>query len=203
MRAGALRLDVLADPGRREDQCTTDDGSFAYRINGHVSTDGRRSFRYGHFAARIKFQPSRGQHGAFWMQPQSQAATTGTTAKTGAEIDVIEWFGENHPQGGLTSFVYSLPYSTGRRVGGYLGHPEQYGDAWASRYHVFALEWTPDRYVFRIDGQETFRTNRAVSGRPQYLILSLLSSDYELRFLRSGTDLPQSMAVDWVRHWPL
>jgi beta-glucanase (GH16 family) len=200
---GVAQLDVQADPLREGETCTTQDGEFPYRLNGRISTEGRRSFTYGHFAARIKFQSHRGQHGAFWMQPQSQSAATGDATKTGAEIDVIEWFGEDQPQGGLTSFVYSLPYSVGRKYGGFIRKPEQFGRDWARRYHVFSVEWTPQEYVFRIDGKETFRTDQAVSGRPQYLILSLLSSDYELKFLEDDGNLPQSMKVDWVRHWPL
>jgi len=66
---------------------------------------------------------------------------------------------------------------------------------------VFSVEWTPSRYVFRIDGKETFRTSRGVSGRPEFLILSLLSSDYELGYLGGEARLPQSMKVDWVRFW--
>ena len=31
-------------------------------------------------------------------------------------------------------------------------------------------------------------------------MLSLLSSDYELPKLK-GAPLPQTMSVDWVRHW--
>ena len=45
---------------------------------------------------------------------------------------------------------------------------------------MFSVEWSPGGYVFRIDGRETWRTSAGVSRRPEYLILSLLSSDYEL-----------------------
>ena len=40
-----------------------------------------------------------------------------------------------------------------------------------------------------------------VSGQPQYPILSLLSSDYELSQLGSEKKLPQHMYVDWIRVW--
>jgi hypothetical protein len=39
-----------------------------------------------------------------------------------------------------------------------------------------------------------------VSRRPQFLILSLLSSDWELPQL-DRTSLPADMKVDWVRVW--
>ena len=64
-----------------------------------------------------------------------------------------------------------------------------------------SVEWTPERYIFRIDGRETFRTSKGVSGRPEFLILSLLSSDYELSKLKGEANLPQAMSVDWIRFW--
>jgi hypothetical protein len=64
------------------------------------------------------------------------------------------------------------------------------------------VEWTPREYVFRIDGQETMRTSQGVSHHPEFLILSLLSSDFELRLLRGEDQLPQHVDVDWVAAWP-
>ena len=62
------------------------------------------------------------------------------------------------------------------------------------------MDWTSSGYVFRIDGDITWRSNRAVSKRPEFLILSLLSSDWELPQLDRST-LPADMKVDWVRVW--
>ena len=39
-----------------------------------------------------------------------------------------------------------------------------------------------------------------ISGVPQFLVLSLLSSDWELKDLDQST-LPATMKVDWVRVW--
>ena len=60
---------------------------------------------------------------------------------------------------------------------------------------------THGAYVFRIDGQETMRTNQGAS-HPEFLILSMLSSDFELGDLGSGASLPQHAYVDWVAVWP-
>ena len=65
---------------------------------------------------------------------------------------------------------------------------------------MFSVEWTPQAYIFRIDGQETWRTRKGVSGQPQYPILSLLASDYELSYMKDR-QLPQHMYVDWLRIW--
>jgi hypothetical protein len=67
---------------------------------------------------------------------------------------------------------------------------------------VFSVEWTPLEYVFRIDGRVTMRITTGVSNHPEFLILSMLSSDFELDQI--GVDaLPQHMDVDWVAAWPL
>ena len=195
---GVLRLSVLDDPDRGACPYKRKKG-YPYRLNGHVGTESSYQFTYGYAAARIRFQPSRGQHGAFWMTAAG-GPLEGGPEKGGAEIDVIEYFGDGHPQGGLTSFTYWLD-ERGRQqtAGGWISDPDQYGEDWASRFHVFSVEWTPDEYVFRIDGQITHRLAGPTSGLPEFLILSLLSSDYELKQLDGK--LPQHMDVDWVRVW--
>ena len=64
---------------------------------------------------------------------------------------------------------------------------------------MFSVEWTPEEYVFRIDDKVTQRLKGETSGRPEFLILSLLSSDYELP--RFNGELPETMEVDWARVW--
>jgi beta-glucanase (GH16 family) len=195
---GVLRLSVIDDPARGD--CTDPQGRVnAYRLNGHVGTQGRFAFRYGFAAARVRFQPLRGQHGAFWMQPDSPAVVGGDPSVSGAEIDTIEWFGTG--SGGLSSNAYYYRNGVLTKVGGWVPDQTRFGSGWADQFHVFSVEWTPTEYVFRIDGQVSFRTTEGVSQVPEYLILSLLSSDYELSLLGGTQNLPQTMQVDWVRVW--
>ena len=117
---GAVRLSVVTDPDattrcriRGRDARA---GRFAYRLNGHIGTQHSFAFRYGVAAARVKFHRLRGQHGAFWLQP-----TDGMYAGAlGSEIDVVEYFGDHHPQGGLASFMHR--YEGKRRIasGGWI-----------------------------------------------------------------------------------
>jgi hypothetical protein len=195
---GALNLQVRANPARQPDP-------LPYYLNGHVSTQNKFTFTYGYAAARVRFARGQGQHGAFWLQPQTRAAESGPAALTGTEIDVAEFFGQGYRSGGIANYVYSVP-----AVGETLKHGalrasalhalRGRSDTWWSRYHVFSVLWTPRGHVFRIDGVETSRIMTAVSARPQYLLLSLLSSDWELPMLNRRT-LPTSMKVDWVRVW--
>ena len=197
------------DPERTDEKCTAKNakgeviGKFDYRLNGHIMTNGH-FFRFGVLAARIKFQKLQGQHASLWMQPAISESTTDSRTG-GAEIDVIEWFGDGVKNGGLASFIYMLTEDGPKKVGGWIEDPDQYladqDDSWFDAYHVFSVEWTPDEYIFRIDGQETWRTDQGISHQPQYPILSLLSSDYELENLGKVSNLPQTMQVDWLKFW--
>lgn len=214
---GTVRLSVLKDPNNRA-KCAgvlngKKTGKFARRLNGHISTDGKMSFKYGFAAARMKFPRKQGQHGGFWLMPQVHESGTVDPKRTGAEIDIVESFGEKAgPKSsmGLASFTYHWVWKNGggvqTKTGGYLKNVrpllQDKKDNWYDRYHVFSVEWTPSAYIFRIDGKESWRSTRGVSGQPQYAILSLLSSDYELARLEGGDKkLPQHMHVDWVRIW--
>jgi beta-glucanase (GH16 family) len=195
---GALNLQVRANPAHHPDP-------LPYYLNGHVSTQNKFAFTYGYAAARVKFARGQGQHGAFWLQPQSRAAESGPAALTGTEIDIAEFFGQGYRSGGIANYVYSVPavgstHKHGALRASALRALRGRSDTWWSRYHVFSVLWTPRGHIFRVDGVETSRIMTAVSARPQYLLLSLLSSDWELPMLNTRT-LPTSMKVDWVRVW--
>jgi beta-glucanase (GH16 family) len=201
---GAARLSVVKDPDattrcriRGRDAVP---GRFTYRLNGHIGTQHGFSFRYGVAAARVKFHRLRGQHGAFWLQPTGGMYP----GALGSEIDVVEYFGDHHPQGGLATFTHR--YDGRRRVsaGGWVPDSASYlasrRDGWSKNYHVFSVQWTPRTLVFRIDGKETARMSGGVSAERQFLILSLIAADYEIPRIRDRR-LPQHMYVDWVRVW--
>lgn len=196
---GVLELSVLDDPDRDLCQPNGNRKRFPMRLNGHVGTQGTYAFTYGFAAARIRTQSARGQHSAFWMQSVAGQKPLGPK-EGGAEIDVMEYFGDDHPQGGLTSFTYFLDKQGEKQtVGGWLPDVKKLGDDWSKQYHVYSVEWTPKEYVFRIDGRVTQRLEGETSGQPEFLILSLLSSDYELP--RFNGKLPETMEVDWARVW--
>ena len=63
------------------------------------------------------------------------------------------------------------------------------------------MQWTAREYIFRISGHEVWRTDRGVSHHPEFLILSMLSSDFELPSLAAEGLQEQSASVDWVKVW--
>ena len=201
--SGALRLSVIKDrsaKGKCKASSRKVTKKISYRLNGHIGTQGMFDFKYGVAAARVKTQKMQGQHASFWMQPVGE----NKPGSDGHEIDVIEYFGDKHPQGGLTSFIHWYKGKRLIKTGSWIKDSESFlkdkKDGWSKNYHVFSVQWTPKVIIFRIDGKETWRTSARVSKAQQYLILSLLASDYEALELPDNK-LPQHMYVDWVRVW--
>ena len=165
--------------------------------NAMISTQGGTTpfaATYGVVSARIRFQSSTGMHGSFWLQG---------APVTGAEIDVAEYFGDGRSDGGLTTFVHytdsegkSSTSGGIRRIGKLVpGADESLSQSW----HVYSVEWDPTGYIFRIDGYPTLMTAKPkVASSPEILILSLLTSDWELPAMKDPTS---TMEVDWVRAW--
>jgi hypothetical protein len=211
---GTLRLSVKPNPDKPGPCTFTDKDGVEHTVsrhylNGQVSTQhmpDTGAFTRGVFAARIKFQQKRGQHGSFWLQPVSPQYLEGQPKASGAEIDIVEFFGQGYPKGGLASFLYNYGIDAGETKIGDLAPKATKmlpgTDNWWKSYHVFSLEWTKNAYVFRVDGREHFRTKRGVSGIDEYMILSLLSSDWELlQAKKQGIKPGGTTHVDWVRVW--
>jgi beta-glucanase (GH16 family) len=171
--------------------------------NAMIGTQRKFEARFGIMAARIRFPGPQGQHGSFWMQPARGEKVPNDAARSGAEVDIIEWFGAGRKDGGTASNVYwpstePKPNRAGRMVELHQLLPP--GQTWSDDFHVYSVEWSPRGYLFRVDDHETQRIAQGISQQPQYLILSLLTSDWEAGQL-DHSKLPNSMDVDWVRVW--
>lgn len=159
-------------------------------------------FRYGYFEARIRFQSLQGHHGAFWLQSETYGQIVGDPGRSGAEIDIIEFFGNGRIATDAKQNVYFDPYVSGQEQPG-AEHDLFYRDTHngmelSEDFHIFGLLWTADQYVFFIDGDETWRTSVGMSHVQEYIVLSLTTSAWENdRF--DTTILTDEMVVDYVR----
>ncbi|MCF6376871.1 family 16 glycosylhydrolase [Nocardioides KLBMP 9356] len=144
----------------------------------------------------------KGMHASFWMQPANWY-TPGRPAK-GTEIDVVEFFGRTKRDSTIASFLHWYDDANEHhKLGGKFpgaNRLRKRAETWSQAYHVFSVEWTPDALVFRVDGREYWRQTEIVSQAPEYLLLSMLTSDYELEKL-TPRRMRQTAKVDWVRVW--
>jgi beta-glucanase (GH16 family) len=221
---GRLQLSAFEDRARAaavgpcdasHDNTRTDQRWFR---EGQIGTQARGMFRfrYGFAAARIRFDHRQGGHGSFWLQ----AAEHGRPGQlgprhNGAEVDVVEYFGDAFAKWHEPDSVYPFVYFTGRH-GQRVKVPADTDptqavtrrdarlaprDNWSTGYHVFSVLWTPQRYAFYVDGVRIRTVSRGVSEVPEYLVLSTLTSGWELPRFPPGARLRTD--VDWVRVWQL
>ena len=67
-------------------------------------------------------------------------------------------------------------------------------------WHVFAMDWRPDGYVFYCDGKEVSRTNTHVSQVPQFILLTteILGYRSAKKYAASGETPPFVIQGDFV-----
>jgi len=155
-----------------------------------IGTEGKFETIFGYFEARMKFQTQPGHWSAFWLQ-SSTMAKIGDPKVNGTEIDIIELFSTD------SKTMYMNLHWDGygdkhKKIGS--KHSEK---SLAEGWHVVGLEWTPEEYIFFLDGQEVWRTDQAVSHTKEYIVLSLEVRNWAGDI--SKAKLPDSFYVDYVR----
>ncbi|WP_162598563.1 glycoside hydrolase family 16 protein [Nocardioides gilvus] len=205
---GVLRMGVKKDPARAGQTCMANvDGKkvpMPYMLNTQIGTEGLYDFTYGFAAARVKVQKTKGMHSAFWAKPVNPEVNG--QPQYGTEIDVFEYFGRGmYKENGVAAFIHA-PNAAGTviKTGAQVPETGLMRDGKAElyeEYHVYSVEWNASQYIFRIDGREFLRIKKDVSKAPEYLILSMLTSDWELPDLFDGVDgnIKDTATVDWVR----
>jgi beta-glucanase (GH16 family) len=165
-----------------------------------ISTQKSFLQKYGYFESRIKFQSHQGVHGAFWLQSPTFGKVLDDLTASGAEIDIVEFFGAGRSDGGLQAAIHWNGYGKDLKTvkkaafeAASASRPETSED-----FHVFAVDWTNQGYRLLVDGVEFYRTNEGLSHHEEYVVLSLLSSSWERGRLKTA-DLPAIMTVDYVR----
>ncbi len=162
-------------------------------------TKERFEVAYGRVEARVKVPVGAGLWPAFWM--------------LGTDIDQVGW-----PQTGeidIMEHVGRLPTQVfGTLHGpGYSGG-ESYGAAYdlgvpvADDFHVFAVEWQPDRITWTLDGMPFFTATpeddflagkQWVFNHPFYMLLNVAVGGNFGGAVGEETTFPQTTLVDYVR----
>ena len=117
---------------------------------------------------------------------------------------VVEFFGRTKRDSHIAAFLHWYDSANAHhKLGGKFPRANRLkrrAETWSTTYHVFSVERRPDALVFRVDGREFWRETQIVSQAPEYLLLSMLTSDYELEKL-TPRRMRQTAKVDWVRVW--
>ena len=162
----------------------------------------KENFTFGYYEARIKFELLPGTWGAFWIMYnnfQQQFTENDNPKELGTEIDIIEYVPKNNHYG-----VHNLHWN------GYGQYHKTKGsgelmNGQLEGYHVYSLLWTPEEYIFYIDGKESWRSSDGISHVPEYVILSTeiqdkgWAGDIPLDGYGSFDETHNIMYVDYIR----
>jgi beta-glucanase (GH16 family) len=172
---------------------------FADYTSASVTTKGLASWTYGRVEVRAKLPAGRGTWPAIWMLG-TNITQVGWPAC--GEIDIMEHVG--HEPDALHANVHTRGYNhtRGNGRGKRLSLPRA-----AVAFHVYALEWTPGRLDFFVDGEKFFSVANAGDGvdswpfdAPQYLILNLaIGGAWGGQQGVDDTIFPQRFLIDYVR----
>ncbi|OJT23867.1 glycosyl hydrolase family 16 [Archangium sp. Cb G35] len=164
-----------------------------------INTSGRFEQTYGRFEARIQQPVGRGIWPAFWML----GANVGEVGwPECGEIDIMEYRGQ------LPAITRGSLHGPGYSGGNNLGSEFVVsGGKLNEDFHVYAVEWEPNRIRWLLDGKVFFETTPArlpagarwVFDKPHFIILNVAVGGNYLGPPDSTTVFPQQMKVDYVR----
>ncbi|MFE5212644.1 ricin-type beta-trefoil lectin domain protein [Streptomyces sp. NPDC056600] len=154
---------------------------------------------YGRFEARIKIPRGQGIWPAFWMLGNDLGSAGWPTS---GELDVMENIGRE--PGTVHGTIHGPGYSGGEGIG--AGYTLPGGQAFADGFHTFAVDWSPNKIVWYVDGN-AYQTrtpadlggDRWVFDHPFFLILNLAVGGNWPGSPDGSTSFPQTMTIDYVR----
>jgi beta-glucanase (GH16 family) len=146
------------------------------------------SFQYGRVDIRAKMPMSQGFWPALWLLP-----TAGSAQGFLPEIDIHESISN---LGGFYANFHWKAGSAKRELG------PIHVDTDATAWHVYSIEWTPDRIAWLLDDQEVASATDGVNTTNQskmYLLITFALGGSWPGPPDQTTVFPSEMLIDWVR----
>ena len=180
------------DPKRKRRTAT----AVADYTSASLITEGKASFLYGRVEVRAKLPQGRGVWPAIWMLGTSHQTIGWPRC---GEIDIMEFVGKDPDH--VHANVHFSKDGKHASKGAKLNTPAPYGD-----FHLYAVEWFPDRMDFFFDAQKyfTFQLDDAGAGadnpfrQPCYLLINLALGGAWGGPMDDAV-LPQQYLIDYVR----
>ena len=210
-----------------KDQCRVKDGYLVitteYKENGvygagwytgSLLSMNKKEQAYGYYECRCKLPKGQGLWSAFWLTCAGASKVNGT-GKLGAEIDVFESpFGYKTGKDAwkVTSNIHYNGYDLQTRYQNVVISALD-NDPYEN-FNTYGLLWTPDEYVFYINGREVGRSSfGGVSQVPEYVVLSCevdgaaatptFGWSGDIRNNRDGKNFTSEFVVDYVKVYAL
>ncbi len=172
-------------------------GSREY-TSGKITTQNKKTFKYGKFEAHMKLPRAPGSWPAFWLLGEN--ISTAGWPKCG-EIDIMEHSQDtDYSSSAIHTWSYNHKRQT-EKVGIYDIADYDTG------FHTYGLEWSPDILRFFVDGNEYFSVTKMQLGtgedewpfdQPFFIILNEAVGG-ALGGWPDESKYPLTTEVDWVR----
>lgn len=152
--------------------------------------------KYGYYEIRCKLQTQPGWWSAFWLQSPMIGSTL-NPKRSGVEVDIMESF---EPNGIIYHNIHWNGYGNDHKQ---AASGERKLEETADGFHFFGLDWSPEGYVFYIDGKESWRVDEPVSDIEQFILVSTecmgyRNGDQPSEKLKNAV-LPDYFIIDYVR----
>ncbi|PSL52985.1 F5/8 type C domain-containing protein [Saccharothrix carnea] len=163
-------------------------------------TEGKASWTYGRFEARVKVSGTKGLWPAFWMLGTD--IFKGTPWPASGEIDIMEHLGRE------PNTAYQTIHGPAYFGGGGIGKMHDIGQDYANAFHVFRVDWNSKGMVFSIDDVTVLTIDKAtveatrgpwVFDKPFFILLNNAVGGEWPGPPDATTVFPQRMLVDYVR----
>lgn len=141
--------------------------------------------QYGYFECRAKAIPSARNHVALWMIGYED------TPEQCGEINMFEIFGKDVSATSATVRYGIHPWKDLNLTDEFYHHVLEID---ATKFHIYAHEWTPTYVDFYVDNQKIRRIDQS----PNYPMQFMLSI-YELPGVEENNPYPKEFVVDYVR----
>lgn len=175
-------------------------GTSSYYSAGSVMTYHLFSQEYGRFEARIKTQATTvpGLQETFWLWPDDRYDTSGTYWPASGEMDVAETYSQ------YPNLVIPFLHYTYNDNGGPIPGVNTAWNCASSRgsYHTYTLTWSSQTIEIDVDGLPCLiNTSGDSAFQKRYIIALSALLGTGANALQSGTPLPATTNIDYVRVW--
>lgn len=165
--------------------------------SGLIRSKDKFYFTYGYIEIKAKVVKGNGLLSAIWLTGQDRWPP---------EIDIIEYLGIEPISIYMT--LHCNPNGDNTCVGENKSDKDKQSsikyesDDWSQDYHIYSLEWTPDRVRWFADDIEVYNITTGVPQEPMYIVLSICAhncGDGWSGRTDDTTPNPANFYIDYVR----
>ena len=192
---------ITVDPDDLYEMCPIDTPGNACEFeSSRLQTKGKLNFKYGRLEARIKVPVGDGTWPAFWLLGSD--ISTNAWPNCG-EIDIME------TKGSEPYTVHGTAHGPGYSGGDGIVNTRTLSTKLGAGYHVYALDWTPNKMQWSVDGKIYHTVTPSIVGNHTYvfnksmfMIMNVAAGGWFAGDIDPDLNSAQ-MTIDYIRYYKL